>query len=237
MLQQAAVLFNAVVGPIREGWRATHQLSIGKACHLAESCVHVTDAAFQIHGTHARRHRVLHGAAKIGFLHQCRLNLGSPTHVAPRAQQHPHSEHRQRHHHPKQRVADQSDRGAIALSPQQEAVEHGSERCVVDDGRSPRGLAWQGDDRAGEHLPLHVHNADHVTARDVGRYKKAQERVDGVLHHQRTRELIAFRHGHVQLEHRYAIGVLECARVKRYFGVARTAKRDLFSVVCVSGCC
>jgi hypothetical protein len=51
-----------------------------------------------------------------------RLDLHAPAHVAPGAQQHPHRQHRQRHDHPEQRVADQADRGAVALAAQVEAV-------------------------------------------------------------------------------------------------------------------
>ena len=139
LLEQAGVLVAPVVRPVGEGRMLADQVGLGEAGHGAERRVDVADLPFHVHRPHAGQHRVLHGAAEVGLRDQRGLHLQAPAHVPPGAEQHPDGEHRERHHHPEQGVADQADRGAVALAAQHQAVLGRRDRQLEDDRRPLRG--------------------------------------------------------------------------------------------------
>ena len=138
---------------------------------------------------HAGQHRVLHRAPEVGLGDQRGLHLQAPAHVAPGAEQHPDGERRQQHHHPEQAVADQADRGAVALAAQDEAVLGRRDRQLEDD-RRPRRLrcpaasspCWRAS------AIVRIEHRDRVPARDLGRHEVAQQPLDRILGDQRAVE-------------------------------------------------
>ena len=99
---------------------------------------------------------------------------------------------RERDDHPEQRVADQADRGAIALAAQHQAVAGRRDRQLVDDRSGPRGLArhrhhacWPARGLASSS------SVDRMAVRHFGRHEVAQQRVDRVLGDQRAGERAA----------------------------------------------
>ena len=205
LLQQARVFVDAVQRPVREGRRLAYQRRFGKTRHRAERGVDIGDAAFEVHRAHAREHGVLHRATEVRLLHQRRLDLCAAAQMAPAAEQHPHCQHRQCHDHPEQGVADQSDRGAVALATQQQVVDGRSQRQLVHDRRAAyRFLSRHLRHGAGQDLLLVIGDRHRMAHRDVGRYKVAQQRLDRILHHQRAAEGVACHQRHLHLEHRRA---------------------------------
>ncbi len=222
LLQQAAHLVDAVLRPVREGRGAADQRRLGKAGHRAERGIHVGDAAFQVHRAHAGEHGVLHRAPEVGLLHQRGLDLRAPAQVAPAAQQHPYRQHRQCHHHPEQRVADQADRGAVALTTQQQPVDGGRQRQVVDDRRVlAQLLAGHRCDGACQHTLPVVDHTQGVAVGKIGRHEVPQQGLHRVLDHQHAGRGVARHQRHVHLKHGHAHVVDEGARVHRLAHVAR----------------
>ena len=142
-----------------------------------------------VHRAHAGQHRVLHRAAEVGLLHQ-RAWICSRRRMWRQAEQHPHRQHRQRHHHPEQRVADQADRGALA-PPR-------SIRCRCRTGASGTSVSTI---CAGRLEPRHagrrcwfvdvvarVQHRDHVAVRHLRRHEVAQQPRPSILGHQRAGE-------------------------------------------------
>ena len=215
LLQQPAVFFEAVGRPVGQRRLAADQVGLGEAGHRAERRVHVGDAAFHVHRAHAGQHRVLHRAAEVGLRHQRALHLQAPAHVAPGAEQHPDGQHRERDDHPEQRVADQADRGAVALAAQHQAVAGRRHRHLVDDRRA-RGLrAGHRRDGAGEHVVVRIEQRDRVAGRDFLRHVAPHQAFDRVLGDQRAGKGAALEQRHLDLQHRVAECVDEGPRVDR----------------------
>jgi hypothetical protein len=228
LLQQPGVLVDAVVGPVRERRRMPDQRRLGEAGHGAERGVDIGDASFEVHRAHAGQHRVFHRAPEVRLLHQRGLDLRTPAQVAPAAEQHPYGQARQRHHHPEQGVADQADRGAVALAAQQQAVDRRRQRQLVGDRSVVREVvAPHLRDRARQRTLTLVDDGHRVAASDVRRHEVAQQRLDRVLDHEGAGEGVARDQRHVQLEHRVALAVEEGPRVHRLAQVARLGEGDV----------
>ncbi len=215
LLEQTRVLVAAVVRPVREGRMLADQVAFREPRHRAERRVDVADAALHVHRPHPGQHGVLHRPPEVRLGDERGLHLQAPAHVAPGAEQHPDGERREQHHHPEQAVADQADRGPVALAAQDQPVVGRRHRQLEDDRRALLVRARQHHHRAGERALLGIEHRDRMAACDLARDEVAQQPLERILGDQRAVELAVVDERDLRLEHRRSEAVGERIRVDR----------------------
>ena len=178
LLQQPGVLVYAFIRPVGVGWQAADQLVFGETRHGAERRVDIADPSFGVHRAHTGEHRVFHRSAEVGFLHQRALDLRAPPHVSPGTQQHPQREHRQRHDHPEQRVADQPNRTSVTAAAQRQSIGGRRQRYIVQDGGALAGQPRHWQHTAGDDGFMLVDHGDRMAARYLDRHEMPHQHVD-----------------------------------------------------------
>ena len=196
-----------VIGPVRVGRHLTHQLFLAPARHLAESRVHIGNAAIQVKGAHAGQHGVFHGAAEISLGHQGLLRTLAAARVAPGGQQQPGGHGRQGAHQPEQPAAHHAQRGSVSLRPQHQGNAHGRYRHLIfiGNGAPVQQLAGGFARRqrcACQDLALAVQHGDGIAGHHLGGCAIAQDAVHREFGQQLAAVAAVVADGDVQLQQR-----------------------------------